>query len=136
MSILVGVLVALPGGLAALAGLSAMHRTRRLRRGGVSTWAMAVPSPAAANEQGNGSAHRTLIQYQLTDGRVLEQICPRSAGKAASLLPGQRVLIWYDPGDPQDVVVYGREGRRADSAFVLVGALFMLVGTGIAVFAH
>jgi hypothetical protein len=134
MSILVGVLVALPGGLAALAGVAAMHRRRWLRRGGVTTWAMAVPSPVATDEHGSRLPPRTLIQYQLTDGTVMEQICPRPAGRAASLQPGQKVLIWYDPADPQDVLVYGREGRRADRAFVLVGALLILVGTGIALF--
>jgi hypothetical protein len=134
MSILVGALLALPGGLAVLAGLSGVRRARRLRRDGVSAWAMAVPPLASAGEQPGGSPHRTLIQYQLADGRVVERISPEPARKTASLHPGQKILIWYDPDDPQDVLVYGREGRLADWAFVVVGVLFIVVGTGIAMF--
>jgi hypothetical protein len=129
MSILVGILLALPGGLAILAGLSAMRHKRRLRRDGMPTRALAVTPPAAAYDQRDGPAHRTLIQYQLTDGRVVERISP-------SLRPGQQVLVWYDPKDPQDILVYGREGWLADKAFVVVGALCMLGGAAIAAFAR
>jgi hypothetical protein len=136
MSILIGAWFALAGGLAVLAGLCAMRRVRRLRRDGLATWAMAVPPPACAGEQPDGSPRRPLIQYTLTDGRVVERISPAPARRTASLHPGQKVLIWYDPKDPQDVLVYGREGRFADRAFVAVGVLFMLLGVGTAVLVH
>ncbi len=134
MTILVGILLALPGGLAALAGLSGMRRTHRLRREGVSAWAMAITPPASAGGQPGESPHRTLIQYQLADGQVIERISPQPVRKAASLRPGQKVLIWYDPEDPQEVLVYGREWRLGDRAFVVVGVLFMLIGSWIAAF--
>jgi hypothetical protein len=132
MSILVGIWFALAGGLAMLAGLSGMRRVRRLRRDGVSAWATAVSPPVSEG----GSPRRTLIQYALTDGRVLEQAVPGRAGRAAALRPGQKVLVWYDPEDPQDVLIYGREGRLADTAFLAAGALFVLAGTGAAAFLH
>ena len=135
MPVLFGVLIAVPGGLAALAGLAAMRRKRRLRREGVSAWAMALTPPGPA-EQPGGPAHRTLIQYELADGRVEERIEPQPGRKTASLRPGQKVLVWYDPDDPQDVLVYGREGRLADAAFVAAGGLFMMTGAGIAAFAR
>jgi hypothetical protein len=77
-----------------------------------------------------------MIQYTLADGRVAERVSPRSARKAAMLRPGEKVLIWYDPDDPQDVLVYGREGRAADLAFVIAGALFIALGAGIAAIGH
>jgi hypothetical protein len=52
------------------------------------------------------------------------------------LRPGQKVLVWYDPDDPQDVLVYGREGRVADLVFVIAGALFIALGAGIAASGH
>ena len=132
MLIVMGVWFALAGGLAALAGLTAMRRARRLRRGGSPVWAVALPQPVTAAEAAGGSPGRTVIQYTLADGRVVERPSPGSARKAAMLRPGQKVLVWYDPDDPQDVLVYGREGRAADLIFVIAGALFIALGAGIA----
>src|ERR1039458_1398672 len=54
-------------------------------------------------------------------------------GRVASSRPeGARLLVWYDPVDPQDVLVYGRERRLADRAFVAVGVLIMLAVAGTA----
>jgi len=136
MLIVIGIWFALAGGLAALAGLTAMRRARRLRRGGSPVWAVALPRPVSAAEEAGGSPSRTMIQYTLTDGRVVERPSPGSARKAAMLRPGQKVLVWYDPDDPQDVLVYGREGRVADLAFVIVGALFIVFGLGIVALGH
>ncbi len=134
MPIAIGVWFALAGAIAALAGLSGMRRSRRLRRDGLSAWAVAVSPAVPAADPSDGSPRRTLIQYSIPDGRVVERISPRPARKAASLRPGQQVLVWYDPEDPEDVLVYGREGRAADRVFVAVGVLFVLIGTGIAGF--
>ena len=133
VSILIGVWFAAAGGLAGLVGLSGMRRVRRLRRDGVATWAAIVEPPAGADEPLDGSSRRTLIQYTLTDGRVIERIFPAPGRKAALLRPGQKVLVWYDPEDPQDILVYGREGRFADRAFLAAGLIFLLIGTGIAI---
>jgi hypothetical protein len=87
-----------------------------------------------ADEGPSGSSRRTRIQYPLADGSVIERTCPVSVRTAGTLLPGQQVLVWYDPADPQDVLVYGRDGRYADRAFVAVGLLFILIGTALAAF--
>jgi Protein of unknown function (DUF3592) len=128
MSIVIGAWFALAGGLAALAGLAGMRRVRHLRRHGRSAWATAVP---AAGEP----ARRTMIQYALADGRVMEQLSPQPARRSASLRPGQSVLVWYDPADPQDVLVYGREGRLSDRAFTVAGLLLILAGAAVAALA-
>jgi hypothetical protein len=134
MAVMIGVVLVLAGGRAAIAGLSGLRRARRLRRDGAPAWALAVSPPAAAGEE--RQSRRTLIQYSLADGRVVERLCPQPARKAGWLRPGQHVLVWYSPEDPQDVLVYGREGHLADRAFVAAGALIMLTGAGIAGFAH
>jgi hypothetical protein len=130
----VGIWFAFAGAVAVLAGLSGMRWSRRLRRDGLAAWAMAVSPPASAGEQPDESPRRTLIQYTLTDGRVVERVSPGPLRKSAALRPGQKVLVWYNPDDPQDVLVYGREGRLGNRAFVAAGLLFMLIGTWMAAF--
>ena len=97
---------------------------------------MALPGPVSVGEEPGGSPGRTVIQYTLADGRVVERPSPGSARKAAMLRPGQKVLVWYDPDDSQDVLVYGRGGRAADLVFVITGALFIALGAGIAAIGH
>jgi Protein of unknown function (DUF3592) len=133
MAILTGLLLALPGGLAVLAGLTGMHRVRRLRRNGVATWAVAVPPPPGdqRSAESAGPARGQLLQYTLADGRTLEHAAHPPALRSAPLQPGQKVLVWYDPDDPADVLVYGRWGRSADRAFVAAGSVFIAIGAAL-----
>jgi hypothetical protein len=136
MLTVIGILLAVPGGLAVLTGASAMYRVRRLRRAGVATWALAL-APAMSGDgdwQSAGPPREMLIQYTLADGRVFERATLASAGRKAPLTPGQKVLVWYDPEDPDDVLVYGRWGRFADRAFIAAGTLFVLIGGWLALF--
>jgi hypothetical protein len=130
MAVVIGLWFALAGGLAALAGLTARGRVRRLRRSGRSAWAMVVPAPMDVD-----APRRNLIQYPLEDGRVIERLCPRPIRKATAPSAGQRVLVWYDPADPADVLVNGWDGRFGDLAFLAVGVFFLVVGMSIA-FGH
>jgi Protein of unknown function (DUF3592) len=154
MLIVIGVWVAIAGAVAALAGLSGMHRVRRLRGGGVATWAVPVPEPVSGPEEmvsgpeetvsapepvsgpgppAGSSPPRVLLQYRLTDGRVLERSARARAANKAPLRPGEPVLIWYDPTDPDDILIYGRWGRAADRAFLAAGTLLVLTGVALAV---
>jgi hypothetical protein len=47
--------------------------------------------------------------------------------------PGERVLIWYDPADPADVLVHGRQRRLSDLVLLAVGVCFVAAGvvTGV-----
>jgi hypothetical protein len=85
------------------------------------------PGPAA------GSPPRVLLQYRLTDGRVLERSARARVANKAPLRPGEPVLIWYDPADPDDILIYGRWGRAADRAFLAAGTLLVLTGVALAV---
>ncbi len=146
MPTIIGIWIALPGVLAVLAGLTGIGRVRRLRRSGVKAWAMAVPESlampefaavpesAVGPERAAAGDRRMALQYTLPDGLVLERHAPATR-KSGALRPGQQVLIWYDPADPLDILVYGREGRLSNLMFVLVGAAFVLLGAAIAVFA-
>jgi len=137
MLIVLGVWVAIAGGVAALAGLSGLRRVRRLRRDGVAVWALPVTERVPADQPPEDQPStdpppRMLLQYSLEDGRVLERSARARVTRSPPLRPGEPVLIWYDPRDPDDVLIYGRWGRVCDRAFVTAGTLLILVGAAIA----
>jgi Protein of unknown function (DUF3592) len=135
MLIVFGIWAAVAGGVAALAGWSGLRRVRRLRRDGVTAWALAVPEPVPAGGQPAGTDGRLRLQYTLADGRVIERIGP-ARRRSRPPRPGDKVLIWYDPADPDDVLVYGHWGRTSDRVFLTIGLLLIVVGTAIAAAGH
>jgi hypothetical protein len=124
MAAVVGIWIGLAGAVPLLAGLAGMRRDRRLRRGGVKAWAVAERLP--------GEQHLMALRYTLPDQRALVKVV---TGKAAALLPGERVLIWYDPADPGDVLVYGRQRRVPGLALLVTGVLFVAGGAVIGILA-
>jgi hypothetical protein len=134
VGVVVGILFALFGVLAALAGLTGMRRSRRLRTTGKPVWAMAMPGAAAGVPGGPDDA--TVLQYELADGRVIERILPGSGVTRSKLAPGARILLWYDPADPEDVLIFGAGSRRVDQAFLAVGGLLVVAGAAIAALAR
>jgi hypothetical protein len=128
--IVFGLWFALAGGIALLAGMTAARRARRLREEGTSAWGLVVAAPAPDNP--DEPRRRPLIQYRLADGRTLQRLCPGSVRRSRQLAPGDRVLVCYDPADPDETVVYGRESKNSDRAFVLVGLLFVFLGVWLA----
>ena len=91
MLILVGAWVAVAGGVAALAGLAGLHRVRRLRRDGVTAWALAVPGPEPAGQQPADPDRRLRLRYTLADGRMVERIGPAPPGQRWPAGPAQQV---------------------------------------------
>ena len=136
MLIVFGIWLALAGGIAALTGLTGLRRVRRLRHRGTTAWALAVPEPVPAGESPGDPARRMLLRYTLSDGRPVERSGPVADSKSGSLRPGTKVLIWYDPADPDDVLVYGRWGRPGNLAFLAAGLLFLLAGIGLVLAGH
>jgi len=124
MAAVLGVWLGLAG---AVAGLTGLRRIRRLRRQGTRTWATAVPQPAQAGDE----ERLVALEYTLPDGQVLERL---AAGNTATLTPGRRVLICYDPDDPQDTLVDGRRGWPVNVAFVAIGAAFVVLAVVIGIF--
>jgi hypothetical protein len=128
MLILQAVLLALVGALAGLAGLTGLARIRRLRRDGLTAWATIVPAL-----RGDDEPERIAVQFALADGRVIERPGGRRPGRTSAPAPGQKMLVWYDPANPDDVLTYGRAGRRSDWTFLAAGLLLIVAGAVIAV---
>jgi hypothetical protein len=106
----IGVWFGLAGALAVVVALAGRARARRLRRDGVMVWGTAVPG-----------AERTLVRYALPDGALLERPARDPLRKSRALLPGQQILLWYNPADPGDSVLFGRDGRISDRVLLCVG---------------
>ncbi len=127
MAVALGILLAVVGGIAALAGFTAERRVERLRSSGQTAWAMVVAAPG--DDSGEGSSRGVLLQYRLPDGAVMER-------PASRLTPGGTVLVWYDAADPADVLVFGRYGRLSNAAFATIGIAFILGGVAFVGFGH
>jgi hypothetical protein len=141
MSVLYAVWLALAGGVAALAGLAGAHRRRRLRGRGLTAWATIVPTPSQPGERdesgGTTSGPPQLsLQFALEDGRIIERPYARPSRHRGALAPGRKVLVWYDAADPSDVLVFGRDERWSDRAFVAAGAVFVVAGASLAAFGY
>jgi hypothetical protein len=130
--VVVGVWFAVAGAVAAVTGLYGIRRAWRLRHDGVRTWGMAVRPPFASQHGPDGSGGQLMIQYTLVDGQVMERLTPRPARKQAAPREGEPVAVWYNPDDPGEILVYGRETRRSDLAFLIAGVLFVVLGAALA----
>jgi len=128
VAVAIGAWIAFAGALALLVGVTARRRARRLKRDGIKVWAEAIDRPQSDGRPDGG----VRLQYTLPDGRVLERSA--RARRAAPLAPGQKVLLWYDPDDPAEVLIYGRDGRASDLTFATIGVVFLVAGVAIAVF--
>jgi hypothetical protein len=133
VSIVIGIWFAVAGGVALLAGVTAMRRADRLRLRGVPAWATVV---ARTDRTEDFVQERTLIRFPLADGRQIELTRPVPVRRDRRLIPGEKVRVWYDRKDPGDVLVSGFDKHYADWAFAITGALLILAGTGIARFGH
>ena len=129
MLVVTGAWLSLVGALAAIAGLADSRRVRRLRRNGVKDWATIVGSGIGPGDSAEVPSPE-MIRFSLADGRVVEKILP-NPGRA-----GQKILVWYDPDDPADVLVYGRQGRRVDGIFIAIGCVMFVAGAAIAALGH
>jgi len=135
MLVITGLVLAAAGALAAAAGLADMRRVSQLRRRGVKAWATVVGRPAAVPfRDEDGGPPPVALRFSLADGRIVEHVLPHSA-KSQTHEQG-RVLIWYDPGNPADVLVYGHPGRRGNAFFLALGCVTLVGGLVIASLAH
>jgi hypothetical protein len=132
VTVILGVWLALAGGVALLAGLVGARRRRRLQDTGLTAWAMVLSAPYDAAEESPAFGNGVSVQFALEDGRVIERGCHQPRRTSARLRPGERVLVWYDAADPGDVLVYGSDGRWSDLVFVVLGAVALGVGVVLA----
>ncbi|MFF3599557.1 DUF3592 domain-containing protein [Kitasatospora indigofera] len=117
------------GAVAYLAGAVGLSRTRRFRQVGVPVRAMVKSRPADAGDPTGGA--RPLLQFVTLDDAVMEVFSPVPASRAQPLVDGGRVWVSYDPADPREVAVRGRERVWLDAAFIVLGAAAVLLSLGL-----
>ncbi|MEV5506214.1 DUF3592 domain-containing protein [Streptomyces orinoci] len=116
----------LGGALAYLAGAFGLRESRRLRRVGVPARAL-VRHPPAGPDDLPGEA-RPLLQFATEDGRIVEVFSPVPSSRSHPLPDGREVLIAYDPADPRNVLVRGRERYWPEYVLLALGAAAVLAG--------
>ncbi|MBV6697800.1 DUF3592 domain-containing protein [Kitasatospora aureofaciens] len=121
----------LGGVIAYLAGVVGLRDLRRLRRVGVSVQALVrerVPGP-----EDRALPPRPLLQFETEDGQVVEVFSPVPSTPRHPLPDGGYVPVRYDPADPRQVVVEGRERRPVEYAFMALGILMVLIAITLGV---
>ncbi|MEE1788544.1 DUF3592 domain-containing protein [Streptomyces sp. SP17BM10] len=121
----------LGGVVAYLAGVVGLREGRRLRRVGVPVRALVrerVPAP-----EDRGSPPRPLLQFETEDGRVVEVFSPVPSTPRHPLPDGGYVALRYDPADPRQVLVEGRERRPLEYGFIALGLSMVLIALVLAV---
>ncbi|MFZ3556796.1 hypothetical protein [Streptomyces sp. BH055] len=109
------------GGLVALvAGAYGLQRGRRIQHAGNIAQALVKP-PHPGSE-------RPLLQFETDDGRLVEVVSPVPPSKRRPLPAGGIVRVAYDTEDPRETVLLGGERPGVDRAFMIAGALLVLVG--------
>ncbi|WP_329577453.1 DUF3592 domain-containing protein [Kitasatospora sp. NBC_01250] len=115
------------GVLAYLAGATGLAETRRLRQVGVP--ASALVARRASDADGPG---RPLLQFATREGLVLEVPSPVGPSRAQPLTAGRAVPVRYDPADPRQILVQGRERRAIEYVFMAAGAAIVLTALTLA----
>ncbi|MFF7636168.1 DUF3592 domain-containing protein [Kitasatospora sp. NPDC008050] len=118
------------GVLAYLAGVAGLAETRRLRQVGVTASALVARRASGADGPG-----RPLLQFATREGLVMEVLSPVGPSRAQPLTAGREVLVRYDPADPRQVLVQGRERTAIEYGFMAAGAVIVLTALTLAALA-
>ncbi|MDT0467815.1 DUF3592 domain-containing protein [Streptomyces gibsoniae] len=115
------------GGVAAgLAGCFGLRQAQRVSRTGVRVPALVKERPGRLGEK-----PPPVLQFVTEDDRVMEVVSPVSPDRRLPLRDGDNVLVTYDPDDPRNIVVQGRERFAVERAFIICGAAVALLATAL-----
>jgi hypothetical protein len=121
-TVFVALVAGVGGALAYAAGIRGLREATRLARVGVPAWAL-VKAAAGAT--------RPLLLFATRDGRVLEVFSPVPSSRTLPLPDGARVEVAYDPADPSQVLVRGRERLGLEYAFLGLGGAALIAALAL-----
>ncbi|MET8330958.1 DUF3592 domain-containing protein [Streptomyces sp. NPDC005181] len=124
MAVLAGI-AAFGGMFAVLVGAYGLRQARRVSATGVRVQALVKRRPGETCEE--SVPPRPLLQFVTEDDRVMEVVCPVPSTRRRPVNDGDNVLVSYDPADPRNVVVQGRERLGPERVFIAGGALVVLL---------
>ena len=105
---MLGVVIVLGGVVSLVAGVTGRRRSRRIRGEGETAWATIVPAPR--HPEYEPSAYRPLLRFRTSDGRAVEVFSPLPPTRGRPLVEGQKVLVYFDPAEPTQVLLHWRPG--------------------------
>ncbi|MFF0286717.1 DUF3592 domain-containing protein [Streptomyces sp. NPDC005262] len=130
--------VAVPAGIAVFGGLFAvlvgaygLRKSRRVSETGVRVQALVKRRRGEVREE--SALLRPLLQFVTEDDRVMEVVCPVPSTRRQPFWDGDGVQVSYDPADPRNVVVHGRERLGPERVFIAGGALVVLLSVTLLV---
>ncbi|MFB7308152.1 DUF3592 domain-containing protein [Streptomyces sp. NPDC056192] len=126
MAVLAGI-AAFGGMLAVLVGAYGLRQARRVSETGVRVQALVKRYPGEVRAE--SALLRPLLQFVTEDDRVMEVVCPVPSTRRQPFSDGDNVHVSYDPADPRNVVVHGRERLGPERVFIAGGALVVLFST-------
>lgn len=107
-------------------GVRDVRRTQNLRRTGAKAYGQVVPhnphNPSQRLRQGI-----PVVAWQTPDGRRHEYQARMNRGREGRFKVGARVVIYYDPADPDRAMLDGYDGSAA-WGFVVLGAAALSFG--------
>ncbi|MFG2626133.1 DUF3592 domain-containing protein [Streptomyces sp. NPDC048473] len=124
MAVLAGI-AAFGGMIAVLAGAYGLRQARRVSGSGVRVQALVKRRPGEGCDE--SAPPRPLLQFVTEDDRVMEVVCPVPASRRQPINDGDNVCVSYDPADPRNVIVHGRERLGPERVFIAGGALVVLL---------
>ncbi|MFD4945212.1 DUF3592 domain-containing protein [Streptomyces sp. NPDC058239] len=130
VAVLTGI-AAFGGMLAVLVGAYGLRQARQVRETGVRVQAMVKRRPGEVREE--PAPPHPLLQFVTEDERVMEVVSPVPPTRRHPFNDGDNVLVSYDPADPRNVVVHGRERLGPERAFIAGGALVVLLSATLLV---
>ncbi|WP_413754678.1 DUF3592 domain-containing protein [Streptomyces sp. R-74717] len=119
--------------LAVLVGAYGLRQARRVRETGVRVQALVKRHSGEVREE--SAPLHPLLQFVTDNDRVMEVVCPVPPTRRRPFKDGDNVLVSYDPADPRNVVVHGRERLGPERAFIAGGALVVLLSVTLLVVA-
>lgn len=125
---MLGMVIVLGGAVALIAGIADRRRTRHIRAAGETAWAVIVAAPT--HPEYEPSAYRPLLRFETSDGRVVEVFSPLPPTRRRPLTEGRKILVYFDPAEPTQVLIHG--GRQRSSATFIALGIVAIVGALIA----
>ncbi|MFQ6230495.1 DUF3592 domain-containing protein [Nocardia sp. NPDC002869] len=117
----------IPAGLGScffVIGLVMIRRSRALKRSGAKAYGQVVGLATSSGR--SGTLYHPVVRWVSADGRTVEQRAVIGKAWIADFRPGRQVLVHYDPGRPERMVIEGYSSG-AEWLFCLVGAAVLVV---------
>lgn len=111
-----------------IAGIADWRRVRHIRAAGETAWAMIVAAPR--HPEYEPSAYRPLLRFETSEGRPVEVFSPLPPTRRRPLTEGRRILVYFDPADPTQVLIHG--GRQRAGVVIIALGIAAIVGAVIA----